>query len=450
MVYYLIFSFIVLISIIFVFYVFRFNPFKVIRNIFQKLLKWVASYNTKRTINRLKRNKIIKEKRGIISKYNALAEGLIEDYNLPLTLEGFNKFVTIIFVILILTAFVLFQNMTLSILVSASMLVAAFTYFMMQSRIAESTKIEAIMDAEDLLCPLAKDGVLVAVKKVLESRDYLSPQIRQYFVQFVDNCENHGYTFKRAMEVLNRQLGPKFDNFAEKAIIFEYNERKGMADIFLDIVDENAALREINARKNRIFRQMNREFIIKSALIVLFVMYSMTGDTLRDFMLSTSLGRSITYCHLTICLSFARCQYLQRDISIKRDFKGRIMLLIARLLAIIAIIYLSFTLVFAIVKPVSNKRKKNTRDFLNQAKRQAKKERLYYIRDVVLRKFTNRMLLGELKRSEYKELISRLDLKTTPEEIRAKQIVLALLALLAALVIMQINPLIGYLSLLAQ
>jgi len=51
------------------------------------------------------------------------------------------------------------------------------------------------------------------------------------------------------MEILNRQLGPKFDNFAKKAVIFEYNERKGMADIFLDIVEENAALREINARK---------------------------------------------------------------------------------------------------------------------------------------------------------------------------------------------------------
>lgn len=323
MVYYLIFSFIVLVSIIFVFYIFRFNPLNALSDLSQRLLQWVASYNTRRTIERLKRNKIIKEKRGIISKYNALAEGLIEDYNLPLTLEGFNTFITILFVIFILAAFVLFKNMTMSILVSASMLVAAFTYFMMQSRIAESTKMEAIMDAEDLLCPLAKDGVLVAVKKVLESRDYLSPQIRQYFVQFVDNCENHGYTFKRAMEVLNRQLGSKFDNFAEKAIIFEYNERKGMADIFLDIVDENAALREINARKNRIFRQMNREFIIKSALIVLFVMYSMTGDTLRDFMLSTSIGRSINgLAIITICLSFARCQYLQRDISIKKEFKG--------------------------------------------------------------------------------------------------------------------------------
>jgi len=28
------------------------------------------------------------------------------------------------------------------------------------------------MDAEDLICPLARDGVLVAIKKVLESDEY--------------------------------------------------------------------------------------------------------------------------------------------------------------------------------------------------------------------------------------------------------------------------------------
>ncbi len=124
------------------------------------------------------------------------------------------------------------------------------------------------------------------------------------------------------------------------------------------------------------------------------------------------------------------------------------MLLLVRIAALAAIIYLSFTFVYKVIKPVSSKRKKRTREFIDKAKSQAKKEKLYYIKDIVLRKFTNKMLLGELKRDEFKELINRLDLKTTPEEIRAKQIVLALLALLAALIIMQINPLLGYLCLL--
>lgn len=321
-IYYLIFSAIIFVAMGLLLYVFKVKPLDYIRTVTEKLLQWIATYNTRKTVERIKRNRIQKGNFSIVAKYNELAEGLIEDYSLPITLEGFNTLVIIIFSILILVAFILFKNLTLSALISAAILVAAFTYFMMQSRAAESTKMEAIMDAEDLLCPLARDGVLVAVKKVLESKEYISPLIRQYFVQFVDNCENHGYSFKRAMEVLNRQLGPKFDSFSQKAIVFEYNERKGMADIFLDIVDENAALREINARKNRMFREMNREFIVKAALIFLFVLYSLTSGTLRDFMLSTNLGRTINgVAIIALCLSFARCQSLQRDISIKNEWK---------------------------------------------------------------------------------------------------------------------------------
>jgi len=63
-----------------------------------------------------------------------------------------------------------------------------------------------------------------------------------------------------------------------------------MADIFLDIVEENAALREINARKNRIFKKMNMNFIMKTALIVIFVAYSMTVPELRIFMLESTAG----------------------------------------------------------------------------------------------------------------------------------------------------------------
>jgi len=50
-------------------------------------------------------------------------------------------------------------------LVSISLLVGAITYFTMRSRNLKAAKIESIMDAEDLICPLARDGVLVAIKK---------------------------------------------------------------------------------------------------------------------------------------------------------------------------------------------------------------------------------------------------------------------------------------------
>lgn len=86
----------------------------------------------------------------------------------------------------------------------------------MQSRAIQAERLENIMDAEDVICPLAREGVLVAIKKVMESDEYISPNLRPYFQQFIDNCDNNGYSFKQAITLLNRQLGPKFDNFTKK------------------------------------------------------------------------------------------------------------------------------------------------------------------------------------------------------------------------------------------
>lgn len=311
-----IYSIVLLTLIATLMFVFEINPFKAVKEIVNKLLVKIALHNTEKTLDKLRTRKVESRKESIITKYCDLAEGLIYDYNLPLTLEGFNTFTLAFSGVLFFVVATLFKNIIISFLVSTSIVIAVFTYLIVKARKVESTKIEAIMDAEDLICPLAKDGVLVAIKKVLEANDYLSPIIRPYFVEFVDNCENHGYSFKKAMNLLNRQLGSKFDSFAEKAIVFEYNERRGMADIFLDIIDENAALREINIRKDRIFKKMNKDFLIKNLLIVAFVLYSLTGEEYREFVLRNDLGMFINgVAIITICLSFAKTQMLQRDIS---------------------------------------------------------------------------------------------------------------------------------------
>lgn len=156
----------------------------------------------------------------------------------------------------------------------------------------------------------------------MESDEYISPNLRPYFQQFIDNCDNNGYSFKQAITLLNRQLGPKFDNFTKKAVVFEYNERKGMADIFLDIVDENAVLREINSKKERIFRKMNRDFMFKTGIIVLFFLYALTVKDFREFMLVSNVGKLInTILISVICLSFARTQVLQGNVGMGGERK---------------------------------------------------------------------------------------------------------------------------------
>ncbi len=285
-------------------------------DMFDTLAEYLGKYNTKRYIERVKKERIVKQKETIFAKYNRLIEGLILDFNLPFTLESFTSILSILFAITVLIVVFFLQNVTLSVVIAISIFIGLLTYFVMQSRSIKAERLENIMDAEDIICPLAREGVLVAIKKVMESDEYISPNIRPYFQQFIDNCENNGYSFKQAITLLNRQLGPKFDNFTKKAIVFEYNERKGMADIFLDIVDENAVLRELNTKKDRIFRKMNRDFIIKTMIICLFFLYALSVKDFREFMLLNDYGKLInTVLISVICISFARCQALQGNLG---------------------------------------------------------------------------------------------------------------------------------------
>ncbi|WP_048745649.1 hypothetical protein [Paenibacillus sp. P22] len=285
-------------------------------NLVDTLAEHLGRYNTRRYVERIKRERIVRRKENVFTKYNRLAEELILDFRLPLTLESFTSLLCILFALTALLIVFFMQNVTLSVVVTISIFIGLLTYFVMQSKSIKAERLEAIMDAEDIICPLARDGVLVAIKKVMATEEYIRPALRPYFQQFIDNCENNGYSFKQAILLLNRQLGPKFDNFTKKAITFEYNERKGMADIFLDIVDENAVLREINVRKDRIFRKMNRDFLLKTLIIVLFFFYALSVPDFREFMLHTSAGKVINSLLVSvICISFARCQALQGNLG---------------------------------------------------------------------------------------------------------------------------------------
>ena len=296
-----------------------------LKDFFVKLLEETAEnlgrYNFKRREARKNREKVTIQNENIFVKYNRLVENILVDFKLDkkLTLEAFTSLLAIVFALIILLATLFIQNVTFALLIAVSLMIGVFTIFSMQSRKIRVRRAEMISDAEDTLCPLAREGVLVAVKKAMNSEGFIHESIRPYFADFIDDCEIRGHSFRQAMTELNRNLGSRFDNFAKKAIIFEYNERKGMADVFMDIVDENAVVREINARKEEQFSRMNRDFLMKILIIVLFFVYALSIADFREFMLFSTAGRLLNaICLNVICVSFAMGQALQGSLELKQ------------------------------------------------------------------------------------------------------------------------------------
>jgi len=291
-----------------------------VNELFLSLWGYLEQYNRKRRSERIKRENIVRRKEDLLVKYNRLIDDFLRSFNLGIPLETATSLIAIVFALIIVVSTLFLKDVTVSFIIAVSTMITLFTWFSRESRIRRAARAEAIADAEDAICPLARDGVLVAIKKVMETEEYIHKDIRPYFTEFIDNCEMRGYSFRQAMKLLNIQLGSRFDNFAEKAITFEYNERKGMAEVFLDIVDENAVVREINAKKEDLFKKMNRDFLMKTLIIVLFFLYALSVREFREFMVLTTPGKFInSLCLNVICISFAWGQALQGSLELKRQ-----------------------------------------------------------------------------------------------------------------------------------
>lgn len=193
--------------------------------------------------------------------------------------------------------------------------IAALLYLV--SRLSHEHRVAAIMDALDLICPLIEtNGVTRSIEISIE---YMDPMIQKYFEEFIIHVREQNYYFSEAIGLLTKDLGPVFNDFAQKAVIYNENPVEGSADIFLDVIDSNADMRMINEMKKREFEKINMEFIGSFLVIIFFVVIMMfISKDFQTFYLSSYLGRSLLIGSLSIVsIIFSVLQYLQSRLDTK-------------------------------------------------------------------------------------------------------------------------------------
>lgn len=146
-----------------------------------------------------------------------------------------------------------------------------------------------IMDAVDLLVCDIKGGVYNAITRY---KDAFNPNIRPYFLEFLDDVQSKGYTFKQAMLILNDKLGHNFTEFAHKAIMYEEKADKDMDEIFSPIIETNRERRTLRHINNLAFNQLRSDLIISMLIIAVYVIFAISMDKyLAMFIMRSMLGR---------------------------------------------------------------------------------------------------------------------------------------------------------------
>lgn len=121
------------------------------------------------------------------------------------------------------------------------------------------------------------------------------------------------------------------------------------------------------------------------------------------------------------------------------------MIFIAKLAAMLSILYLVKVLFYPMMRSASRNQKKRARQYIKQRNSEINKQKLRRFKQKLARNY-GKGLLSTTERARFKKMIDRLDLDKTPEEIRIEQVLFVLGAVLLAALMMKVNPILGYIS----
>lgn len=153
------------------------------------------------------------------------------------------------------------------------------------------SRIDTVIEAENIISNNIKDGVVVAVRN---SIDLMPIKVRGEFRDFLDNIEHKNLHIRTALLELNNNLGSVSNDFIKKCIVFEMEEEAGLAGVFRDVVEVNNIKTNMRNTMKRKFEEINNQFAIGAVMIFTFLGGVLAiYPTIREWYFTTTVGRII-------------------------------------------------------------------------------------------------------------------------------------------------------------
>lgn len=213
----------------------------------------------------------INEKRNTVKIYRFLNDLIID---LGLKQKGATPY-EFLFIVAVCVLFgtialcqILFGSLLMVIVMYPIVFAGVICVLYTKANLAHDTRIESVIEAENIICNNIAGGVLAAVKG---SIDVIPSQVRMDFKDFIDNVEHKNYHIRTALMELNNHLGSVADDFIKKCIVFEMEEEHGIVGMFKDIVEINNVKMEMRTEMKRRFEEVKVQFIIGAIMIFLFL-----------------------------------------------------------------------------------------------------------------------------------------------------------------------------------
>lgn len=203
-----------------------------------------------------------------------------------------------------------FGNLTLSIIVYPIITVAVVCVLYTKANMAHDLRIEAVIEAENIIANSIKDGVVVSIRN---SIDLIPEMVRAEFRDFLDNIEHKNYHIRTALLELNNNIGSIADDFIKKCIEFETQEEHGIVGMFRDVVELNNVKTELRTEMKRSFEKIFGDFVIGALMIFVFLGGTLVlFDNVANFYFNNIVGQIIIIIDVLIVIGeFVFITYLR-------------------------------------------------------------------------------------------------------------------------------------------
>lgn len=169
-------------------------------------------------------------------------------------------------------------------IVASGVLCAAYT----KANIAHDARIEAVIEAENIISNNINEGVIVAVKQTIDS---LPKEVRTEFKDFLNNIEDNTYIVTALLD-LNNKLGTISDDFIQKCIKLMTDEEHGTSGIFQDVIELNNIKSQLRLTMKKSFEVVVTDFIVSTVMILVFLLgVIVIYPVVRTFYFTTLFGQ---------------------------------------------------------------------------------------------------------------------------------------------------------------
>lgn len=308
------FSFLVIVSLAILTVVhFKINVAGMAKEVADDLITKRLRIDKEKTRKREQLSKLGKKENIYVLKYRMAVSSIKIALNVNfLSVENFTS-IFMLFGLLVWGVLSFFLNnifLGFLVVIPAMMAFLAFLLVITKKRIRANDNV--VMDALDAICPTIDIGVDNSIRANMSSYD---KRIKHHFEWYLAAREFQGYLLPDAMDELARRLGPRFNDFAEKAKLYDEHYRAGMEDIFKDIIESNNDARSDNMELDEMFEKRNADLLMTAGLLVGFLTYMLFVPLSSEFMLGTFWGKLVISIEISmLVLIYAITQLLQVDI----------------------------------------------------------------------------------------------------------------------------------------